>query len=73
VTDAAALRRSLPLTVIGKLHRVCQHPNSMSNKLIRSLLAPSGALLTPQLSPPSVKHSRFQWACGFAFGTMSFP
>src|SRR5271157_6353700 len=47
VTDAAALRRSLPLTVIGKLQRLCQHPKSRLNILISFLLAPSGAVLNP--------------------------
>src|ERR1019366_7961156 len=35
VTDAAAmLRRSLPRTVMGKLHRLCQQPKTKSNRLI---------------------------------------
>src|ERR1039458_160711 len=35
VADAAAtLRRSLPRTVMGKLHRLCQQPKTRSNRLI---------------------------------------
>src|SRR5271157_4696697 len=38
VTEATALRRSLPRTVIGKLQCLCEQPNSKSNRLMRILL-----------------------------------
>jgi len=39
VTDAASLRRCFPRTVMGKLQRLCEQPNTTSNSLIRHFLA----------------------------------
>src|SRR5271165_195020 len=55
VTEAAAmLRRNLPRTVMGKVHRLCQQPKTISNRLMSPTRLKLAVFRTVALTAPTL-------------------